>query len=81
MIVIIQCHKAKRLQDSLSGCARDAQHFSHPMNRTGLRLERNLHKVPLFQALAQAQDAASHGNALQFTFGALAILELHKSRN
>jgi hypothetical protein len=75
MIVVLKCHKAKRLQYTVGRFAHGAENFGHAVHGACLRLEGNLNKVALSQRLRDAQQPASHRNGLELGFSAPAVFE------
>ena len=81
MIVILDRNKAERLQNAVIEAPHRAQDFGHPVNRAGLRLKSDFHKVTFPQALGQAQQSTGCGDALQFGFCAAAIFKTNRSQD
>ena len=73
MVVILKRDKAECLQYTVSHFPHGAEDFGHAVHGTGLRLESDFYEVTLAQRLGEAQQAASHGNGLEFRFGAPAV--------
>ena len=81
MVVILKRHEPKRLQHTVLQAPRRAENFCHPVNRAGLRLKGDFDEVSLRQRLRHAQQASSHGDGLQFGFGAAAVFEPNRSQD
>lgn len=70
MVLILQRDEAERLQYAVVQLPHGGKSFGHAVNRPGLRLKRNFDEVTLRERLRQLQQAAGHGNGLEFSFGA-----------
>ena len=81
MVIVAECNEAEGLQRSICHTSCWGQHLSHAADRTRLRLECDFDKVTLTEGLCQAQQAASHGDSLEFTFGALSIFQMDDSED
>ena len=75
MVVVLKGDEPESLQHAVRHSLRGAENFRHPVNRPRLRLKGNFDKVALRQRLRHLQQAAGHGNGLEFSFGAPAIFE------
>jgi len=81
MVVVLQRHKAERLQNAVGHLPRRAEDFSHAVHRASLRLKSNFNEVALSQRMGQVQKASGHGNGLEFSFGAAAVFETDRSQD
>lgn len=81
MVIILERYKAERLQNCARQLPRRTEKFRHAMNRTRLRLKSNFDEVALAQALRHLQQSPSHGNGLEFGFGAAAVFESNRSQD
>jgi hypothetical protein len=81
MIVVLKGDEPEGLQHSVRHPLHGAENFRHPVDRPGLRLKGNFDEVALCQRLRQSEQAAGHGNGLQFCFGAAAIFEANRSQD
>ena len=81
MIVVLDCHEAKRLQHAVVEFAHRAQDFSHRMHGTSLGLERDFHEVARAQRPIEAQQASSDGDGLEIGFRAAAVFEANRSQD
>ena len=75
MVVILERHKAERLQHTVDGLPHRAEDLGHAVHRPGLRLKRNFDEVALCNRLRQVQQAAGYGYGLELSFGAPAIFK------
>src|SRR5258708_39872208 len=73
VVVILKRDEAERLQYAVAQLSHGGENFSHPVNRPCLRLKGDFDEVTLSQTLCQLQQAAGHGNGLEFSFCAPAI--------
>ncbi len=73
MIIILKRYETKRLKHSIRCFVRRAEDFGHAVHRPGLRLEGNFDEITLPERTGQIQQAAGHGNGLEFSFSAPAI--------
>ena len=74
MVVILKRDKAERLEYAVVHLSHGGEYFGHAVNWPCLGLKSNFDKVALGQRLGQLQQAAGHGNGLEFRFGAPAVL-------
>ncbi len=81
MVIVLDGHKAERLQHAVVELPRRAQDLGHPVNRSGLRLKRDLHEVACAEGLRQAQEASGYGYGLEISFRAAAIFKANRSQN
>jgi hypothetical protein len=81
MVVVLQRNEAEGLQHTIVHFPHRRKNFGHAVHRTGLRLKSNFDKVALSQRMGHLQQAASHGNSLEFGFGAPAIFEADRSQD
>ena len=81
MIVVLECHKAERLQHAVRHLPHGAEDFGHTVYRTCLRLKRDLYKVALPQRMRQTQQTTGHGNGLELSFCATAVFETDRSQD
>ncbi len=81
VVVVLQCHKAERLQYRVLHLSHWTENFGHAVHRAGLRLKGNLDKVALSEAMRQLEQAAGCGNGLEFRFGAPAIFKSDRSQD
>ncbi len=81
MVVVFEGDEAERLQHAVLQAPHGAEDFGHSMYRASLGLEGNFDEVALRQRLRQPEQAAGHGNGLQFCFGAAAIFEANRSQD
>jgi hypothetical protein len=81
MVVIFERDEAKWLQNGARHLPRGAENFGHAMHRACLRLKGDFDKVTLTERLSQLQQAASHGNGLEFRFCAPAVFESDGSQD
>jgi len=81
MVVILERDEPKRLQYAVRLLPHGAENFGHAVHRPGLRLKGYFDEVALRQAVGQLQQAASHGNGLEFSFGAPAVFETDRSQD
>jgi hypothetical protein len=81
VVRVIQRHKAECLQDGVCRDLPRMQHLRHATHRAGCGLERDLDQITFLDRLGQLQEAAIHGNDLEFGFGTLAVFQLHKGRS
>jgi len=81
MVVILQRDEAEWLQYAVCLLAHGAEDFGHAVHRPGLRLKGNFDEVTQRQTLGKLQQAARHGNGLEFSFGAAAVFETDRSQD
>src|SRR5262245_13001660 len=81
MVVVLDCHEAEGLQHTVSQLLHRAEDFRHAMHRSSLRLKTDFDEIALSQRLRQAQQASSHGDSLEFSFGAATIFEPDRCEN
>ena len=75
VVVILDGHETEGLEHAIRELLHRAEDFGHAMYRPGLRLEGNFYEVALSERLRDAQQPSSHGDGLEFSFGAAAIFE------
>ena len=75
MIVIAKRDEAEGLQGSFAGSPNWGEHFGHASNRATLQMKGNFDEIALGQRPGEAQQAASNGNGLKFSFGALTVFQ------
>ncbi len=73
MVIVLKRDKAERLQDAVGHLSHGGENFGHAVDRPLLRLKGNFHEIALPQRLRHLQQAAGHGNGLEFRFGAPAV--------
>ena len=73
MVVILEGNEAERLQHTGSRLPHRGQELSHAVNRPCLRLKREFDKGAGSKRMLQLQQAAGHGNTLEFGFCTPAI--------
>jgi hypothetical protein len=81
MVVIFQGNEAEGLQYAIRHFLHRSENFGHAVHRAGLRLKGNLDEVTLSQRMGDLQQAPSHGNGLEFRFGAPAVFETNRSQD
>jgi hypothetical protein len=81
MVVILDRHKAERLQYAVVQLTRRAENFRHTVHRAGLRLEGDFDEVSLAQGLRKAQQASGYRNGLEFRFRTAAVFKANRSQN
>ena len=81
MVVVFKRHEAERLQYSAGYLTHGTENFRHSVNRARLRLKGHFDEVALRQRLRQLQQAASHRDRLEFSFGAAAVFEPDRSQH
>jgi hypothetical protein len=80
MVVILDRHKAERLQYAVGHLPHRGKNFGHAVHWTGLRLKGNFDEVAASQRVGQLEQAAGYGNSLEFSFCAPAVLEADRSQ-
>ena len=81
MVVILERHKAERLEYAVVHFPHGAQDFSHAVYRACLRLKSNFDKVAFAQRLGQTQQATGYGNGLEFAFRAPPVFQPDRSQD
>src|SRR6266568_541026 len=81
MVIIAERHESEGLKRSFAVGTKRAEHLGHSSHGATLNLESDLNKVALAQRSAKAQQTAGNGNRLEFSFGALTILQHDQCRN
>ena len=81
MIVVLERDEAEWLQYAIGHFPHRGKNFRHAVHRAGLRLKSDFDEVTLPQRLRQLQQAASHGNGLEFSFGAPAVFKTDRSQD
>ncbi len=81
MIVVFKRDEAEGLQDTIFHFPRRGKNLGHAVHRSGLRLKSNFDEVALSQRMGHLQQAAGHGNSLEFGFGASAVFETDRSQD
>ncbi|OLE57543.1 MAG: hypothetical protein AUG13_03450 [Chloroflexi bacterium 13_1_20CM_2_59_7] len=75
MIVVAQCDEAEGLQSTIISRQHGTQHLGHAVYWAGLRPEGDFDEITLAQGPCQPQQAAGHGDGLEFGLGALTIFQ------
>ena len=75
VIVIAESDEAEGLQRSLAGSSNWGEHFGHASDRATLQMKGNFDEIALSEGPGKAQQAASNGNGLKFSFGALTVFQ------
>jgi hypothetical protein len=81
MVVVLERNETEGLQDTIVHFPRGRENFGHAVHGTSLCLKSNFDKVALSQRMGHLQQAASHGNGLEFGFGAPAVFEADRSQD
>ncbi len=81
MVVILDRHKAERLQHAVIELAGRTENFGHPVHRAGLRLEGNFDEVTFAKRLRQAQQTSGYRDGLEFRFRTAAVFKANRSQN
>jgi hypothetical protein len=81
VVVVLNRHETEWLQHAVIQFPSGAEDFRHAVNRSGLSLEGDFDEVTGAQRLRQAQQASSHGDALEFGFCTAAIFKPNRSQN
>jgi hypothetical protein len=81
MVIVLDRHEAKRLQNAVVQLPRRSENFGHTVYRASLRLEGNFNEVARAQRLLQAQQASGDGNGLEFGFRTAAIFKTNRSQD
>ena len=81
MVIIFEGHEAERLQHALGHLTHRGENFRHAVHQARLRLKSYFDEVALSQRLGHLQQAAGHGNGLEFGFCAPAVLETNRSQD
>jgi hypothetical protein len=81
MVVILKRDEAERLQYAIGHLPHGGENFGHAVHWAGLRLKGNFDEVTLSQRLGHLQQAARHGNSLEFGFCEPAVFKADRSQD
>jgi len=81
MVVVLQRHKAERLQHAVAHLPHWAENFGHTVHWASLRLKSNFNEVALPQRMGKTQQTSGHGNSLEFGFCTAAVFETDRSQD
>ena len=81
MVIIFKGDEAERLQHALGHLTRRGENFRHAVHQARLRLKSYFDEVALSQRMGHFEQAARHGNRLEFGFCAPAVLETNRSQD
>ena len=73
VVIVLKRHKPKRLQHPIGHAPHWAESFGHAVYWTGQCLKSDFDEIALAERLGQPEQAAGHGNGLEFRLGAPAV--------